>query len=450
MQYNDAFLAKQLAFFRLPVVILDLEATGGHFMHDRITEIAFLRFDGQNVERFTQLVNPQKEISEFVTQLTGISNEMVANAPTFADVIPHILPMLRGSLLVAHNSRFDYTLLRNEFRRAGVPFATPTLCTVKLSRTLYPNEHKHNLDAVANRFGLTSDGNRHRAWADVAILADFLQAALLDNADRWQKIALSLIQPPVLPTNIPENIHHDLLEFSDDFGVVAIHLAQRVELLICENAYRETIAWLLSHISLLNEIKRLDFYPTVGMLHNIATFARLAREFEQQLGASGRHTIEFYEQQGCLKAKVTLLKNGFYTAPPTGVFIYPKAAKKAVQEWATTHEICPTWLGVLPYTLPKSAPCPVALAKTCACESQDLNLHNQKVMQFSDKLPTADWLNSPRLFIRETDELSGQFVDFTVERGALLLDNGKWFVHYELFSILKQKFKFQKETIRDN
>ena len=71
-------------------------------------------------------------------------------------------------------------------------------------------------------------------------------------------------------------------------------------------------------------------------------------------------------------------------------------------------------------------------------------------MQFSDKLPTADWLNSPRLFIRETDELSGQFVDFTVERGALLLDNGEWFVHYELFSILKQKFKFQKETIRDN
>ena len=131
MQYIDAFLAKQLAFFRLPVVILDLEATGGHFMHDRITEIAFLRFDGQNVERFTQLVNPQKEISEFVTQLTSISNEMVANAPTFADVIPHILPMLRGSLLVAHNSRFDYTLLRNEFSSAGVPFSTPTLFNVK-------------------------------------------------------------------------------------------------------------------------------------------------------------------------------------------------------------------------------------------------------------------------------------------------------------------------------
>lgn len=447
MQHRDAFLAKQFAFFGQPVVILDLEATGGHLAHDRITEIAFLRFDGTDVVKYTQLINPQQQISEFISNLTGIDNEMVANAPTFDQVLPEILPLLRNSILVAHNSRFDYNLLRNECRRAGIPFSSPCLCTVKLSKALYPNEYKHNLDAIAARFRLTSHGNRHRAWTDVAMLADFLQAALFANQEKWQAVALNLLSPTILPPETPTHIRDALSHFSDDHGVVAIHTADQVMLSMCQHAYQETVSLLHHKPLLLSEINHIDFFPTIGILHSLSVYARLAREHEIYLGSSGRHTVEFYQEQGCLKAKVCLLKNGFYAEPPTGVFIYPKAAKKAIQEWANQHQICPNRLGILPFSLPKSSPCPVATATSCVCEREDLLTHNQKVKQMAITLPTADWHNHPRLCLRETDELSNQYQDFIVERGALLLDNDEWFVSYELFSILKQKFKSERHTI---
>ena len=116
-------LAAAFSAFRRPVVIIDLEATGGNPYTDRITEIAFLRFDGNGVSSYRQLVNPQRNIPEFVSNLTGIDDEMVADAPPFADLSDDLLHRLRGTLLLAHNSKFDYTFLRHEFPAAG--FLTP-------------------------------------------------------------------------------------------------------------------------------------------------------------------------------------------------------------------------------------------------------------------------------------------------------------------------------------
>ncbi|TFV00908.1 3'-5' exonuclease, partial [Bacillus stratosphericus] len=149
------------------------------------TEVALLRFENGRAERYERLVNPQRSVSAFITRLTGISNEMVTAAPAFADLVGELLPLLRGSLLVAHNSRFDYTFLCHEFRRAGVDFAAPALCSVKLSRRLYPQFHKHNLDSIIERFGISA-ANRHRALADVLALADFLEASLAEKGAEWE------------------------------------------------------------------------------------------------------------------------------------------------------------------------------------------------------------------------------------------------------------------------
>ena len=105
-------LAAALATLPLPVAVVDLETTGGHFEQDRVTEVAVLRFEQGRISRHQWLVNPQQPISAFITRLTGISNEMVADAPVFADIAPALLPLLQGHILVAHNSRFDYTFLR--------------------------------------------------------------------------------------------------------------------------------------------------------------------------------------------------------------------------------------------------------------------------------------------------------------------------------------------------
>src|SRR4029453_12821956 len=96
--------------------------------------------DGRLVGEWSTLVDPGCAIPPIITSLTGITDQMVANAPTFADIAPLLLERLEGRLLVAHNARFDYGFLRAEFRRIGIRFRSRVLCTVRLSRALFP-EH---------------------------------------------------------------------------------------------------------------------------------------------------------------------------------------------------------------------------------------------------------------------------------------------------------------------
>ncbi len=157
------------------IAFVDLETTGSNALVDRITEVGIVLWDeGRVVERWSSLVNPETPIPAFIQNLTGISDEMVAQAPLFAELAPDILDRLQGRLFVAHNARFDHGFLRNEFKRAGIEFKPPVLCTVKLSRKLYPQHSKHSLDALIARHGLTvPDAARHRALADADVLAQF-------------------------------------------------------------------------------------------------------------------------------------------------------------------------------------------------------------------------------------------------------------------------------------
>lgn len=158
-----------------PLAFVDLETTGATATADRVTEIGIVEVDEDgSVREWQQLVNPGTRIPPFIEQLTGISNEMVADAPPFAAVADETLRRLEGRLFIAHNARFDYGFLKNEFKRLGIAFRAPVLCTVKLSRTLYPEFHRHNLDSLIERHGLQADA-RHRALADAQLIHQFWQ-----------------------------------------------------------------------------------------------------------------------------------------------------------------------------------------------------------------------------------------------------------------------------------
>jgi DNA polymerase-3 subunit epsilon len=108
--------------------------------------------------------------------MTGISNAMVENAPTFDQVAKEVDALLQGRLFIAHNARFDYSFLKNEFKRVGLLFKPQVLCTVKLSRALYPQYHRHNLDSLIERHQLKAK-ERHRALADAQLIHQFWQHA---------------------------------------------------------------------------------------------------------------------------------------------------------------------------------------------------------------------------------------------------------------------------------
>jgi len=152
--------------FEPRVVFLDLETTGASADRDRITEIGLVEVaDGALIDEWSTLVNPGRPLPSVITSLTGITDEMVSTAPTFADIASELQDRLEGRLIVAHNARFDYAFLRAEFRRLGIRFRSRVLCTVRLSRKLFPEHRHHNLDSVMERFAISCSA-RHRALGD--------------------------------------------------------------------------------------------------------------------------------------------------------------------------------------------------------------------------------------------------------------------------------------------
>jgi DNA polymerase-3 subunit epsilon len=126
------------------------------------------------VREWSTLVNPGTPISSFIESLTGISNAMVAERAAFEDVAERGLARLEGRLFIAHNARFDYGFLKNEFKRAGLDFRATVLCTVKLSRKLFPQHPRHNLDSLIERHGLqvsSAPSRPGRRAADPPVLA---------------------------------------------------------------------------------------------------------------------------------------------------------------------------------------------------------------------------------------------------------------------------------------
>ena len=124
--------------------IIDVETTGGSQGKDRITEIAIFVFDGEKViDQFQTLVNPQRPIQPYVIQLTGITNEMVAHAPTFPEVAKKVVEITDGTVFVAHNVGFDYMQIKNEFKSLGYDYNRKRLCTVNLSRKILPGQDSY-------------------------------------------------------------------------------------------------------------------------------------------------------------------------------------------------------------------------------------------------------------------------------------------------------------------
>jgi DNA polymerase-3 subunit epsilon len=154
------------------LAFVDIETTGGNAGRDRVTEIAVVSYANDQVQRWQRLVNPGVRIPGFIRRLTGISDAMVQAQPGFAEIGVELLDQLRGKLFVAHNARFDYGFLQAEFNRMGVDFSARVLCTVKLSRRLYPQQSRHNLDSVVAAHGLRVD-QRHRAMGDADALLQF-------------------------------------------------------------------------------------------------------------------------------------------------------------------------------------------------------------------------------------------------------------------------------------
>ncbi|MDO5640115.1 MAG: exonuclease domain-containing protein [Neisseria sp.] len=451
-------LAACFARLGLPVVVVDLETTGGNMYQDRVTEVALLRFEKGQVAGHRWLVNPEQPISAFITRLTGIDDGMVADAPRFADIAPELLPLLRGALVVAHNSRFDYTFLRHEFRRAGMDFAAPALCTVQLSRRLYPQFFKHNLDSIIERFGIAT-ASRHRAMDDVLALVAFLEKSIAHTgAGEWENHCRALMNPQMLPSWLPEKLAGQLYALPDGHGVLVWldKHGQALQVAAHEKAFAETAR--LLHGKKIPAYAQMaasvQFLPALGALHAVWLKAQMQAQHRLRPSESAKTylTVRFAsDEHERLQARIVPLGNGSHAARPYGLFLHKKSAKRALAQWAQEQGLCPSSLNILPETHAKGVPCPVQAVGHCdgGCQTQQgAAEQNSRISREAGKLPVADWGSAHEVQVVETDALSGLSVTLHCVGGALALPDGRWYFDDNLPLLLKAKFKLGKDAVK--
>lgn len=173
--------------------LVDVETTGGSPYYDRVIEVGIIRVvRGEVKQTLSTLINPGVSIPAFITSITGIRDSHVKKAPKFEKVFPEINKLFKGSIFVAHNVNFDYHFLRGEYLRLGKDFEMPKMCTVRLSRALYPEHKRHGLSAIIERFGFECE-DRHRALGDAQVLWDFMQKIQQDFKPSEISKALNLV-----------------------------------------------------------------------------------------------------------------------------------------------------------------------------------------------------------------------------------------------------------------
>jgi len=342
-------------FLDSPLAIVDLETTGAHPVYDRVTEVAVIEVEGGEVkDEWSTLVNPECAIPAAIQALTGITNDMVAGAPTFGRLAEALHERLAGRVLVAHNARFDYGFLRQEFQRAGLQFRAQTLCTVKLSRRLYPEHARHNLDSLIARHGLACRA-RHRALGDADAVWQFLRLAAEERGEEVLAVAARQVaKQPSLPAHL------------DRAMVDAIPAAPGVYLLYGENGTPLYVgksvdmrSRVLAHFAddlrspremqLAREVRRVEWQRTAGELGALLREARLVKElrplFNRQLRKpnslssfvfDGTH-LDIAQADGIDAEALASLR---------GLFRSRRAAQEALRAIADEERLCLRALGL--------------------------------------------------------------------------------------------------------
>lgn len=183
--------------------IVDIETTGKKGNRHKITEIAIIEFDGEKIiDSYSTLINPETSIPYFISKLTGITAEMVEEAPKFYEVAKEIFQRLEGRTFVAHNVFFDYNIIKKEYSDLGFHFSAPKLCTVRLARQFFPGHKSYSLGKICNdlEIAITS---RHRALGDAKATVQLFQKILELQTD--PKLLSTYVQTKnqvILPTHI--------------------------------------------------------------------------------------------------------------------------------------------------------------------------------------------------------------------------------------------------------
>lgn len=345
--------------------IVDIETTGSHASGNSITEIAIVIHDGKQVLDFYEsLVNPNANIPYFIQSLTGISNEMVANAPTFEEIAGQVAELLQDKVFVAHNVNFDYSFIKYQLEQAGYELTTKKLCTIRLARKIIPGLYGYGLSKLCHQLNINLT-NHHRAGGDALATAQiFSMLVERDTKNVINTMLKGRNREQYLPAHLPveqlDNLPHvpGVYYFYNEKGKIiyvgkAVNLKKRVKSHFSNNkpnkqkqdflreihriSYKECATDLMAHILESTEIRRL--WPV---------YNRSQRGYLPQFGL-------FLYEDGAGYMRFAIEKNKQYFKP-VHTFNTLNEGHQWLRELSQEFSLCPRLCN---------------LAKVCECETHD-------------------------------------------------------------------------------
>jgi DNA polymerase-3 subunit epsilon len=403
--------------------VVDIETTGGYASGNNITEIAIFRFDGKEViDCYHTLINPEQRIPSFITSLTGITSEMVEDAPTFSEVAQDILDFTEGCVFVAHNVNFDFTFLKQSFKTIDLSFERKKLCTVRLSRKIFPKLPSYSLGNLCGSLNIEIT-DRHRAKGDAEATVKLLKL-LLEN-DKEQFIDKSLhrnSRETLLPAHLPREQFDALPE---EPGVYYFHNHKNKIIYVGKaiNIKKRVI----SHFSgkqnskqsqrFMNEIYSVSFERCGSELVALLLESNEIKKHWPAYNRSQKRVVKNYciyqytDQQGYARLSVGLIQKFQQTILSFRTAI---EARDFLMEAVHEHQLCSRLCGLHK----SSVSCKDALVSTACkvCEQgEDANRYNKKVartvLSFNEQQAT--------LAIRQKGRTEEEY-------GIVLMESGKY------------------------
>ncbi len=372
--------------------IVDIETTGGYADNHRVTEIAVYHHDGQKITgSFQTLLNPGRNVPDFITGLTGITNEMVKNAPSFEEIAKEIHGWLKDRIFVAHNAHFDYSFLKKEFEDAGIQWAPRKLCTVRLGRKIIPGLDSYSLGRLAESLGIRIL-DRHRAGGDAEATAKIFDIYLKRDSEGIISKALKRGSgETILPPNLAKEEFDKLpakagvYYFHDAHGnIIYVGKAINIKKRIAGHFSGDAREWNRSNIR--NEIHHIHYELTGNELIALILESQEIRKLWPKYNLAQKYKLEewgiyeYQDQKGYLRFVVnTVSKN----SKPLITFSSKSDAWSFLWEKVKVQELCPKLSGLQT----AKGPCYAHQSGACkgACsEVETPEEYNQRMQQSID------------------------------------------------------------------
>ena len=333
--------------------IVDIETTGSYQRQHAITEIAILIHDGKKiVDSFETLINPETSIAPFVSRMTGITNQMLNNAPKFHEVAKQIWTMTDDAVFVAHSVNFDFSFIREEFKSLGADYKRKKLCTVRLSRKIFPGYSSYSLGNICGHLGIDIS-NRHRAMGDAAATAYLFDLCLqYDKEDVIKKSLNKNSREALLPPHLPKEVFETLPEktgvyyFHDEHGKI-IYVGKAID--IKSRIYSHLTGKGSAKLPFLTAIANITYTlcgtELIALLLESHEIKRLFPLYNQaQKFNRGNYVlVDYFDMEGIHHL---MYAKTHPSLQPLSTFKSFEAAREFMSSFTSTYNLCPKYCGI--------------------------------------------------------------------------------------------------------